>query len=264
MLKSETKNHQTRVLASAVIKKLLRLRYNIQIIGLEIIQTRNDQATLFLPNHPSLIDPVMITTTLSPRFLPRPLADSDQAAKPIAKQAMNLVNPILMPDLTTYGRSHLGSVKAALNEVASSLNENEDILFYPAGRIYRSNKENIGSNSGLSYLLQKAPQTRIILVRISGLWGSCFSKAGGKSPSFASTVPRLLRYLLVNGIFFGPKRKVTIEFIEDNSLAKLNNRKDVNQYLEDFYNGVDTGLSSVPYYWFQKEKGGYSPEPASI
>lgn len=250
-----------RIAACAILHKLLRMRYNVQIEGLDKIKKIDNRATLFLPNHPALIDPVLIITSLSPHFHPRPLADSDQAAMPIAKQAMRLVDPILIPDLTTYGRSQFNRVKAALNEVAGSLNKNEDVLFYPAGQIYRSDREVIGNNSGLAYLLKKAPQTRIVLVRISGLWGSCFSRAADKAPSFIRILPKLIHYLLLNWLFFGPKRKVKIELEEDTTLAQLSNRHEINEYLENYYNSGEADNQSVPYYWFQERRKTCSPNP---
>jgi hypothetical protein len=59
----------------------------------------------------------------------------------------------------------------------------------------------------------------------------------GKSPNFLKTFLKSIFIILVNLIFFVPKREVKIEI--QNLTKELKNIKDLNdfnKYLEDFYN----------------------------
>jgi hypothetical protein len=80
----------------------------------------------------------------------------------------------------------------------------------------------------------------VIGVRISGLWGSMWSKAyTGKSPDFFTQLAKGLFFTLANLIFFLPKRAVLLEFEDLTSIAKSEaqlGKKSFNSFLEDFYN----------------------------
>ncbi|MDO4714080.1 MAG: hypothetical protein Q4B28_05600 [bacterium] len=59
------------------------------------------------------------------------------------------------------------------------------------------------------------------MVKIRGLWGSIWSKArNGQSPNFFLTLAKTLWYGLANGIFFAPRRKISIEFSEQTEWVK--------------------------------------------
>jgi len=60
------------------------------------------------------------------------------------------------------------------------LRQGENLLLYPAGRIYRSRWEELGGNSGVEQILERVPDARVVLVRTRGLWGSGFSFAGSR------------------------------------------------------------------------------------
>jgi len=56
---------------------------------------------------------------------------------------------------------------------------------------------------------------RFIAVQTKGVWGSTFSKAwDGTNPAFFKVFFQSVGIIIINGIFFVPKRKVTIT-IED-------------------------------------------------
>ena len=61
----------------AIVRALLSLRYRIEVSGLDEIGARGTEKILFLPSHPSLLDPVMVIAVLSGAFAPYSVADQD-------------------------------------------------------------------------------------------------------------------------------------------------------------------------------------------
>jgi acyl-[acyl-carrier-protein]-phospholipid O-acyltransferase/long-chain-fatty-acid--[acyl-carrier-protein] ligase len=245
-----------------VVRFLLRLRYRIQVTGLEKLPAEDGKGILFLPNHPALIDPVICQNVLYSRFRPRPLVDFDQGSKPFVKWIMKGARPILIPDLTQKGRNSRADVKQALNEVCRCLEMGENVVLYPAGRIYRSAREDLAGNSGVEFVLKAVPDVQVVLIRTSGLWGSSFSFAQGAEPSLFKHFKKYLAAILANGIFFGPRRDVMVRIFPDKGLKKLSDRLAINGYLEAFYNRCPQPNTHVPYFWWQGGTARIMPEPA--
>ena len=247
---------------ATVVRLALSLRYRIRVEGLETINRQTECGTIFLPNHPALIDPVVVMTTLYSKFEPRPLADADQINKPLVRFFTKMIKPIEIPDISTYGNQGKQRVAEGLQEVVNCLNNNEEVVVYPSGRLYRSRSENLGANSGVHSILQKAPKTRVILVRTTGLWGSSFSWAQNPNPSLAGNLGKMLAYLCGNFLFFGPRRELLIEFVEDSSLKTITGKSEMNRYLERFYNKDPLPNTYYPYYWWHGRKPMRRDEPA--
>ncbi|MEJ2689518.1 MAG: MFS transporter, partial [Deltaproteobacteria bacterium] len=146
-----------------VVRALLSLRYRIQVSGMGKIAAQNNKGILFLPNHPALIDPLICQSVLFSRFRPRPLVDFDQGSKPFSKWLMKRVRPILIPDLTRKGRNSRKDVKDALHEVCRCLARGENVILYPAGRLYRSAREDLAGNSGVELVLKAVPDVQVVL-----------------------------------------------------------------------------------------------------
>ena len=232
---------------------ILSLRYRVHVTGLETItpSKAGEAGILFLPNHPALIDPPILMSRLFGRFAPRPLSDNEQVEKPIVRQIMRFIKPIIISDVQKTGRAGRDRVLAAMEEVVSHLKMGENILLYPAGRLNRSAMENLGANSGVEYILQHLPEVRVVLVRTSGLWGSSFSYASGKAPDLMRKAGHFLLVLLANCFFFVPKREVRIEFMQNVHLDATQGRKQLNALLEAFYNALLPKNVHVPYYFWQ-------------
>ena len=64
---------------------LLKLRYRIDVRGLDAIAARGTRGILFLPNHPALIDPVILIAILHRTFSPYILADRDRIDAPVLR-----------------------------------------------------------------------------------------------------------------------------------------------------------------------------------
>ncbi|MBU0482954.1 MAG: MFS transporter [Proteobacteria bacterium] len=244
-----------------VLKFFIGLRYSVEVKGLDLIPEKNEKGIIFLPNHPALIDPVICMSVLYDKFRPRPLVDSDQGSKPVVKAILKSVRPIMIPDLQKNGRDSRHGITQAMAEVVRGLEGGDNIILYPAGRLYRSAKEDLSGNSGVEYILGNVPDLQVVLVRTTGLWGSSFGFAGGVAPSLFGQLKRYLSAILLNGIFFGPRRRISIEIILDNTLKSLPDRLAINEYLETFYNKGWQANTHVPYFWWQGNKPQILPEP---
>ncbi len=232
---------------------LLKIRYSIVTEGYNDIADNDERGVLFLPNHPALIDPIILSTVLFKRFTPQPVIDNEQANMPVMKHVIKRVNPIPIPDLRKDGRKSHSHVKEVIKTVADILNKGGNVMFYPSGRIYRSEKENIGTNSGVWQILRMAPDTRVVLVRSTGLWGSSFGRACGCQPDISKNLWCYL-FSIITGIFlFVPKRKVELHFCESSELPVNAAKTELNNFLEEYYNCVpeEAQGNKVPYYWWK-------------
>jgi long-chain-fatty-acid--[acyl-carrier-protein] ligase len=143
--------------------------------------------------------------------------------------------------------------------IADALKQGDHFLIYPSGRLKDSEQESIGGASLVSQLLNRVPKSHVVLVRTLGLWGSLFSKAPtGSSPDFAKTLLRGLGILLKNGLFFTPRREVTITFSHvPNDFPEGASKQELNAYLERWYNEPPDVLKRVPFYFWKNEVAPY-------
>lgn len=248
-------------LISILLSLLLRLRYRITATGLKELRrgTEDKRPILFLPNHQALIDPVIVMTLLYRSFTPRPLADEGQVSQPLVRKLMRMIRAILIPDLNTSGKDAKKQVLIGIEEIVVALKRGENILLYPAGRISRSNVDIIGANSGAASVIHAVPEARVVLLRMRGLWGSQFSRASGV-PSLLGNLRGVLLRVLVNGIFFMPRREVHIEIVEPDDLPIHGSKQEINRYLEEFYNVEPDRKTEIPQYWWQGSRPIYHEE----
>ena len=228
---------------------LIRLRYTITVKGLEEIGS-DERPILFLPNHPALIDPVILMNILLEKFSPRPLADEGQVKRLGLRRLMRLIRAVMIPDSAAGGRLGRERILRGLRKVAGGMKLGDNILLYPAGRLMRNGREQIGANSAVEYLLREVPGSRVVLVRTSGLWGSSFSRAGG-APSLVRRGWLNLVRLLCNGFLFMPRRQVLVEFHEPSDFPRESERLTMNRYLENYYNARKQVHAVVSHYWFR-------------
>ncbi len=240
---------------------IISLRYRVEVMGLASISKKEGKGILFLPNHQALVDPVIVMSVLYSGFQPRPRADANQANVAGTRWIIQQIRPITLPDLNKDGRDGKDRIKEALREVANSLQAGDNILLYPSGRLCHSAVEDLAGNSAVEYLLANVSGVRTVLVRTTGLWGSSFSWGRGTEPSIYKNIGCCIRFLCANAFFFGPRRKVTIELIEDTTLSKMQGRQQINTALEQFYNTQMHVNTHVPYYWWQGRTPVILPEP---
>ncbi len=242
-----------------ILSLLLRLRYRIHFHGLDTLQD-DGRPILFLPNHQALIDPVIVMNGLYNRFVPRPMADENQLDHPLLRPMARMLNTVVIPDLAVSGRDAKEQVFAGINEIVTGLKNGDNILLYPSGRLSRTNLESIGANSGVASIVHEVPDVRIVLLRTRGLWGSSFSRADG-IPSFFASVKKHLVRLPANGLLFMPRREVRIEVVEPDDFPRDGDKKQINSYLEDWYNQQPDRNTEIPYFWWQSSRPQYHHEP---
>ena len=244
------------------LRAILSLRYTVTATGLESIPAKGP--ILFLPNHPAIIDPVIVYSRLA-GIRPRPLSDERQM-RGVARIAAKVTNAVLIPDPTKDGAGALKGVRRGMETVVRALKDGDSVLLYPSGRIYRPSdkgRESLGGNSGVASILRAIPDLRVVLVRSTGLWGSSFSYAAtGSAPNLVRSLLRGLGAILANGVFFTPRREVRVEFIEAADLPRSADKRVLNTWLEDFYNVAQRPATGVPRFFWQGRKPCPLPEPA--
>jgi acyl-CoA synthetase (AMP-forming)/AMP-acid ligase II/1-acyl-sn-glycerol-3-phosphate acyltransferase/acyl carrier protein len=239
------------------IKRLLGLRYRITAKGLDKIAQRGKKGVLFLPNHPALIDPIIMMSVLKDQFAPRALADQDETDLFFVRWMAKRAGIIPIPNIGRYGRAGRQKVLDALAEGGQWMKDGGNMMLYPAGHLCKTRMEDIGGGSAVETLLDKFPDVRIVLVRTTGLWGSAFGWGPGQTPYAGRAIKRGLPGMLASGLFFMPRRKVTIEFFEPDDVPRNANRDTLNRYLEDFYNQDPPTNTHLPYSIWQ----GWTPTP---
>jgi len=244
-----------------ITKFLFWLRYDIRLVGLDAIAAKGKTGVVFLPNHPALIDPVIMFTYLHGPFAPHAIGDQDQVNRFFIRFFARRWGVRTIPSIATYGPAAKNEIEKVLDQTIEGLNHGENLVLWPAGRIYHSFKESLGANSSVERIMKNCPNVRVVLVRTRGLWGSGFSRALGKDPLVMPVLIKGALSLLASGIFFAPRRKITIEFYEPADLPRDADRNTFNRFLEDFYNQDPLPNTYVPYSLW--EKGGIRtlPEP---
>ncbi len=253
----------TAVLLRIVARAVLRLRYRIRVSGLDRVRLRGNRGILFLPNHPALIDPPIVVSELHKRFAPRVLADRDQIDRFFIRWVARVIGVRTLLDPAKYGDESRTEVKRILHESAAILGRGENLLLYPAGHIYRSRFENLGANSAVESILKEVPDARVVLIRTRGLWGSSFGRASGTAPDLGRIVKKGFLTVLANGIFFCPRREVSVELREPEDLPRQAGRVELNRYLEEYYNEDAPPNTYVPYFFWERGRTRAVPEPPS-
>jgi len=243
------------------VKRLLRLRYRIRTKGLDKIAAKGRQGILFLPNHPALIDPVIMLSVLRGSFAPRALADQDEIDLFFIRWMAKRAGIIPIRNIGKYGQSGRKQLEEALAEGAQWMKDGGNMMLYPAGRLCKTRLEDVGGSSAVETLLDEYPDMRIVLVRTSGLWGSAFGYGPGRTPYAGKAIKRGLPGLLASGLFFMPRRRVTIEFVEPDDVPRTAGRETLNRYLEDFYNQSPPDNTHVPYNIWRGWSPKRIPEP---
>lgn len=243
-----------------LLQGLLWLRYKVTVRGFDELQASDGRGILFLANHPGLIEPIILLVTLLRRFEVAVLADRAQVERPVIGWLARRVNVRTIKD-PGKERDAKGQIQKLLTEIGEGLNRGQTFLVYPAGRIYRRKLEDLGGNSAVETLLRACPNARVVLVRTHGIWGSAFSRAGGAPPRVGAALKRGLAGLLESGIFFAPRRRVTLDFREPQDLPRDADRNVTNRYLERFYNEGAPGNTYVPYSIWERGGPRELPDP---
>jgi len=244
-----------------LVNASLWLRYRIRVRGLDEVARRGTTGILFLPNHPALIDPIIMGAVLLKDFHPGFLADQNQIDRFLIRTLARRAGAKPIPDVAKEGPAAAQRIHEALGECIDDLRAGRNVLLYPSGHVYRGRYEDLRGNSAVETILQELPDVRVVVVRTTGLWGSMFSWASGM-PNVGASVRRAMKCLLLNGLLFGPRRTVNMLFQEADDLPRGADRETLNHHLETFYNADAPPHTFVPYTWWDRGGVHVLPEPS--
>ncbi len=236
-----------------LIGMLLKLRYRMHVEGRKTLNLNPRQGCLFLANHVAEIDPVILEYLFWRRFHTRPMAVEYLFRNPIVRWFLNSVKSISIPQVVPgkKNKETLDCMNKCYEEATAALNRGESILLYPSGRLSRTGKEEIVNQYSAYVLLHEVAECNVILVRVSGLWGSAFSRYKRDStPKLGLVFKEALRALLRRAIFFMPKRfvKITLCQVDHLFLKQFPTKQDLNTFLASWFNQGDDSLPiEVPY-----------------
>lgn len=237
-----------------IARRLLALRYNITVKGLE--QIDHQRGVLVLPNHPGEMDPVICVSQLWNELHPHPVAVEDFYYMPGLHGLLSLFGTIPMPNMEgRLGVYKKRRVQQALDDVAEHLREGRSVLIYPAGRMMRDQVEDLRGASAVYDILQRYPEVPIVTVRTSGLLGSMFAwLTWHHRPDLKACLKRSLKILALNGLFFTPRRTVNIEVQEvGDDFPRHGDKMEINRWLENWYNLYGSEEPSQVSYTFWKK-----------
>ena len=215
----------------------MRTHYSMTETGRECLHA-HDGNILLLPTHRAVLDPLMLFALLND-VKAQPLCDDAYFRLPVIGRVLGLFCAIPVPDLRKSRRG-ASQVMNLQGIIADNLENNANILFYPSGHITTDGSESIGNRQLAYEACSAAPsQTRIIAIRITGLWGSQWSRYGKKkTPPILPLLGKSALLIFSGAIFFLRKRKVSIHYEDITDSAKqwcLLSRLDFNRQLESFY-----------------------------
>ncbi len=231
----------------ALFRLILAGRYRIRVHGREHL-AKLQSSVLVLPNHPGYIDPFLLFVTLWPALRMRPLVYSGTFQGPTGRFIVRLVNALEVPDLEVASVRARSEAEQAVAAIVAGLGRGERFILWPAGHVWRDGLEHIGPARATADILRARPQTRVLLVRSRGVWGSSWTYAQvSKRPYLARLMFAGAGWLLANGLFFMPRRRVdiTVEAIDPDQLPKPR-REILNPWLEQWYNGDLAGKPEKP------------------
>ncbi len=131
---------------------LTRFRYRVRVEGLEKLRDLRGP-TLVMPNHPGLIDPPLVLSSIRLPGGVRPIVTTSMYRKPLLYPLMRLVNAIEVPELEEHSRDARRQTLTMIDAIAEGLNRGENFLIYPAGRTERRGIEEIGATRAVADLL---------------------------------------------------------------------------------------------------------------
>lgn len=227
---------------------ILRRRYEVELSGTACIDPK--QTYLIIPNHPAIVDPLLVTTELHHLQVDiRPLVDESFFSTRFTRHILALFDAVRVPDFRRVNFRPLLKVRPTRHDsarrakalgytVLATLTGGANVLLYPSGHITADGRETMMNRQLAHNVISQLPSdVRVLGVRIRGLYGSMWSRVGGRqAPPFIRTLVKAVLMWLVTG--FRRKRKVSIHFedITEQSLGWAPaGRLGFNEKLETWY-----------------------------
>jgi long-chain-fatty-acid--[acyl-carrier-protein] ligase len=255
-----------RLLVCYLLRFILSLRYRVRITGLEKLRPLKGK-TLVLPNHPALVDPMLVFVHLWPYLHMRAMVYEGNFQNPFMWFVGKLIDALPVPDLEKASASARSQAEAAVKAVKEGLERGENHVMWPAGRLRRGNVEVLGGTRALTDILKSVPDAHVVVVRTRGVWGSRFSRAyTGEGPSLGGVILSGIGWALASLLFFLPRRKVsiTVDVIDRSRLPELT-VESINPWFEAWYNaeGPEQPVF-VPYHLFLGPRTHEFPKPRGL
>ena len=227
----------------------LRCRYQIESSGELVFGPGKNY--LIMPNHPAIVDPAILVSELHRRGLNIcPLVDESFFSNGFVRHVLALFNSVRVPDFRRANfrpflkvrpthKASLKRAKALSYSVLALLIAGENVLLYPSGHITADGRECLENRQLAFNVLSQLPKgVEVVGVRMRGLFGSMWSRKGGRPPPpFVKTFVKAV--LLWPFSVFRRRRKVTIhvERLTPKVVdwGKLS-RAGFNKKLEQWYN----------------------------
>lgn len=238
-----------------IFRFLLSLRYRINVEGFDSLGSET-KGILFCPNHPAEMDPLIVTAVLWKKYRPHPLVVEHFYYQKGLRFFMDLIGVLPIPSMDVGNQWKVNQVQKIKRKISQKLVEGGNFLIYPSGRLMREPLEKVGGTSLLTDLLKNKPDTKVVLVRTTGLWGSTFSRAiTSTTPEFGKTLFHGFKVLLKNGIFFTPRRTVKVELeMASEDFPRFGKKMEINQYFENWYNKYGPQPLELVSFAFWKKK----------
>ena len=217
-------------------RTLFRMRYKVTLVNTACLDQPDSK--LVWPTHMAVIDPMLLFSELY-NYPLQPFVDERFFANGVFRSILGVFDSISVPNLRK-SRNGLEQAKQLNGLCYDALKAGRTVIFYPSGHCTSDGKESMGGRNMAHTIAQQLPEeTRVIGVKIRGLWGSCTSRYGRKG------TPPIFPTMFTNAwkLFF-PRRKVTMEFEDITDLVRSwqgMNKVEFNHHLEDYFNskGID-------------------------
>ncbi len=232
------------------IRLILWFRYRISVKGLEKIQN-DERPILFIANHPSLSDPLIVVKILWPLFKPRALVRDLQIHRPIIGCFVQSFNPISVPDMRKLSRQTADIAKQSVILAGDAIKKEENVLIWPAGKLSRDGYDYFLNKSATHKIFTAHPQTRIVALRSQGLWGSRTGWYGGPDIPIWKLAVLGLIFIPLNLFFFMPKRHIVYDVEELEGLQGLD-KTAFNTKLQNYLNKKPQIPQITPLMWWNK------------
>lgn len=217
-------------------RTLFRMRYKVTLVNTACLDQPGSK--LVWPTHMAVIDPMLLFSELY-NYPLQPFVDERFFANGVFRSILGVFDSISVPNLRK-SRNGLEQAKQLNGLCYDALKAGRTVIFYPSGHCTSDGKESMGGRNMAHTIAQQLPEeTRVIGVKIRGLWGSCTSRYGRKG------TPPIFPTMFTNAwkLFF-PRRKVTMEFEDITDLVRSwqgMDKVEFNHHLEDYFNskGID-------------------------
>ncbi len=253
--------YSSRRLMLIVGRWILHRRYDVSV---SLAATIDPRATYFvIPNHPAIVDPLIVATELYRIGITiRPLVDESFFSNRLLRHIFALVDAVRVPDFRRINFSPILKVRPSLRNsarrakalaftVLATLTNGRSVLLYPSGHITADGRESMSNRQLAHNVASQLPAgVRILGVRTRGLYGSMWSRVGGRpAPPCTKTLAKAICKWFVAG--FHTRRRVSM-YVEDITAQVVEwaakGRNEFNTLLEKWYDAdlVRAGLDREP------------------